>query len=79
MLRKGERAAMPISAGDMCALAAELAAEHGALARDYARRAYVALDAEGDSDRAKFWFTLSVLLDDFAMHRLDPDRRPTIQ
>jgi hypothetical protein len=69
---------MRISAGDLCFLAAELAAEHGVVARDYAQRASVSLAAEGESERASFWFTLSVLLDDIALHRLDPDRAPTI-
>ena len=69
---------MPISAGDLCMLAAELAAEHGTDAREYAKRAYVSFEAEGEQDRARFWFTLSVLLDDIVTHRLDPDRSPTI-
>ncbi|MGC9954599.1 MAG: hypothetical protein ABSD21_10020 [Rhizomicrobium sp.] len=69
---------MRISAGDLCFLAAELAAEHGLVARDYARRAFVSLTAEGEAERARFWFALSVLLDDIALHRLDPDHTPTI-
>ena len=69
---------MRISAGDLCFLAAELAAEHGSVARDYAQRASVSLAAEGESERANFWLALSILLDDFALHRLDPERPPTI-
>ena len=69
---------MPISAGDFCILAAELAAEHGVIARDYARRAVATFEAEGELDRACFWLALSILLDDIMMHRLDPDRAPTI-
>ena len=69
---------MPISAHKLCRLAAELASEHGVAARDYARRAYLTLDAEGDKERARFWFALSILLDDVVMHRLDPERLPTI-
>ncbi len=69
---------MPISASDMCMLAAELAAEHGLIARDYARRAVASFEAEGEVDRARFWFTLSVLLDDIALNRLDPERPLTI-
>lgn len=69
---------MRISAGDLCILASELAAEHGLIARDYARRACASLEAEGERERARFWFALSVLLDDIAQHRLDPDRAPTI-
>ena len=69
---------MRLSAGDLCFLAAELAAEHGLVARDYARRAYASFTAEGEPERARFWFTLSVLLDDIAQHRLDPGSTPTI-
>jgi hypothetical protein len=69
---------MRISAGDLCYLAAELAVEHGLVARDYARRAFVSFTAEGETERARFWFALSVILDDIALHRLDPDRTPTI-
>ena len=69
---------MRISAGDLCFLAAELAAEHGLVARDYAQRAFVSFTAEGERERASFWFALSVILDDIALHRLDPDRTPTI-
>ena len=49
---------MPISAGDFCILAAELAAEHGVIARDYARRAVATFEAEGELDRACFWLAL---------------------
>ena len=69
---------MRISAGDLCFLAAELAAEHGLVARDYAQRAFVSFTAEGERERASFWFALSVILDDIALHRLDPDHSPTI-
>jgi hypothetical protein len=69
---------MRISAGDLCYLAAELAAEHGSVARDYAKRAFVSFQAEGEAERARFWFALSVILDDIALHRLDPDHTPTI-
>ena len=69
---------MPISASDMCMLAAELTAEHGLIARDYARRAVASFEAEGEVDRARFWFTLSVLLDDIALNRLDTERPLTI-
>jgi hypothetical protein len=69
---------MRMSAGDLCFLAAELAAEHGLVARDYAKRAFVSFSAEGERERASFWFALSVILDDIALHRLDPDHTPTI-
>ena len=69
---------MPISADDFCRLAADLAAEHGLVAREYAMRAVVSFEAEGEMDRARFWLTLSVLLDDIVAQRLDPDRPLTI-
>lgn len=69
---------MPISAQNLCRLAGELAAEHGVLAVDYARRAYRTLEYEGEMDRARFWFTLSILVDDVMAHRLDPEIIPTI-
>ncbi len=59
-------------AGDVCQLAAELAIEHGADAREYARRATLMFQVEGNLDRAHFWFALAILLDDIAEHRLDP-------
>ncbi len=70
---------MPISAQNLCRLAGELAAEHGVLALAYARRAYRTLDSEGETDRAQFWFMLSILVDDVMAHRIDPDAGPTIQ
>jgi len=69
---------MPISAHRLCRLAAQLASEHGVLARDYARRAFVAMDAEGDRNRALFWLSISILVEDVVLHRTDPDRIPTI-
>jgi len=57
---------------DLCHLAAELAADNGPAAIDYARRAVVAFEADGASERARFWYVLSILLDDIATHRLDP-------
>jgi hypothetical protein len=71
-------AGMAINADDLCRLAAELASEHGSDALDYARRAVVSFEAEGAQDRAYFWFTLSVLLDDIVAMRIDPDRPLTI-
>jgi len=63
---------MPISARDFCSLAADLAAEHGVLACDYARRAVVTFEAEGEHARAQFWRALGQLLDDIVIGRLDP-------
>lgn len=64
---------MQLNAGDLCRLAADLQAEHGDAARDYAQRAIVSFRSEGALDRATFWFTLSVFLDDIALRRLDPE------
>jgi len=60
--------------GDLCQLAADLASEHGEDAVQYARNATVTLESEGAHDRARFWFALSILLDDIVTLRLDPDR-----
>ncbi|HSC60865.1 MAG TPA: hypothetical protein VLC29_06505 [Rhizomicrobium sp.] len=60
--------------GDLCLLAAELASEHGADAVNYARRAVITLEGEGEDERAQFWFALSILLDDIVTQRVDPDR-----
>ncbi len=59
--------------GDLCQLAADLALEHGSEAAEYARRAVITLEYEGEEERARFWFTLSVLLDDSITRRVDPD------
>jgi hypothetical protein len=65
-------------AGDVCQLAAELAIEHGPAIREYAHHATLMFQVEGKLDRAQFWFSLAVLLDDIAEHRLDPHIRVTI-
>jgi hypothetical protein len=59
--------------GDLCQLAADLALEHGSDAAEYARRAVLTLEHEGEEERAKFWFALSILLDDIIAHRVDPE------
>jgi hypothetical protein len=59
--------------GDLCQLAADLAIEHGAGALDFAHRATMLLELEGETERAHFWQSLSVLLDDIFACRLDPD------
>lgn len=69
---------MQLNAVDMCRLAADLAAEHGDAARDYAHRAVVSFESEGAPDRARFWFMLAVLLDDIMLQRLDPDAAITL-
>ncbi len=63
---------MALNASDLYRLAADLAAEHGVMAQDYARRAVVAFEADGAPDRAQFWYLLSILLDDIVEKRLDP-------
>lgn len=60
--------------GDLCELAADLASEHGACAIEFARRAVITLESEGEVERAEFWEALSVLVDDIVSLRLDPDR-----
>ena len=61
-----------MTADDLTRLAADLAVEHGNAAADYARRAVASFEMEGAWERAAFWFTLSVLLDDILELRLDP-------
>jgi hypothetical protein len=45
---------------------------------DYARRAVVSFEAEGAIDRARFWLTVCVFLDDIVAHRMDPTAQITI-
>jgi hypothetical protein len=45
----------------------------------YARRAVVSFEAEGATDRARFWFTLCVFLNDIHEYGLNPDRPVTLQ
>ncbi len=63
-----------MDAGDICHLAAELAHEHGDAALIYARRASAEFASIGADDRAAFWHTLSIFIDDIMNQRLDPDR-----
>jgi hypothetical protein len=69
---------MAMSTGDLYRLAGDLAAEHGAAASDYASRAVMTLEAEGNHDRAQFWFVMMVLLADINSGRVDPDARISI-
>ncbi len=69
---------MQLSADDLYRIAADLAEEHGTLAMDYARRAVVSFEAEGALDRARFWLTVCVFLDDIVERRLDPAIQVTI-
>ena len=41
---------------------------------DYAYRAVISFEAEGEGERAYFWFLLLVMLGDIASHRIDPGR-----
>lgn len=63
---------MVMNASDLYRLAAELEAEHGRGALDYARRAVLSFEADGVPERANFWHLLSILLDDIVEKRLDP-------
>lgn len=59
-------------------MASDFAEEHGADACDYAYRAVVCFEAEGEGEKAHFWFLLLVMLGDIASHRLNPDKPLTI-
>ncbi|MEI9887974.1 MAG: hypothetical protein WDN08_16015 [Rhizomicrobium sp.] len=67
-----------LSANDMFRLAADLCEEHGPEAMDYARRAVQSFEAEGATDRARFWFTMCVFLNDIVEYGLNPDRPVTL-
>ena len=69
---------MGMATSDLYHLASDLAAEHGAAACDYASRAVMTLEAEGNHDRAQFWFVMLVLLGDINTGRVDPDARISI-
>ncbi|MBN9555685.1 MAG: hypothetical protein J0H61_13615 [Alphaproteobacteria bacterium] len=66
------------SAGEILQMASDFAEEHGADACDYAYRAVVSFEAEGEGEKAHFWFLLLVMLGDIASHRLNPDKPLTI-
>ncbi len=53
---------MALATSDLYHLASDLAAEHGDAACDYASRAVMTLEAEGNHDRAQFWFVMLILL-----------------
>ena len=67
-----------LSTHDMVRLASDFAEEHGADACDYAYRAVLSFEAEGEGERAYFWFLLLVMLSDIASRRLDPEAALTI-
>jgi hypothetical protein len=55
---------MTMTTDDLYRLASDLADEHGPRACDYASRAVMTMEAEGNHDRARFWFVMLVLLGD---------------
>ncbi len=69
---------MQLSPDDLTRLAADLPDEHGADSRAFARRAVISVESEGRVDRARFWFTLCVLIGDIADHGLNPNLPVTI-
>jgi hypothetical protein len=69
---------MALATSDLYHLASDLAAEHGEAACDYASRAVMTLEAEGNHSRAQFWFVMLVLLGDVISHRVDPHGHITI-
>jgi len=60
-----------LGADDLYRLAATLVEEHGRSALDYARRAVIALEADGEVERARFWLTICLFLDDLVELRHD--------
>jgi hypothetical protein len=77
-LSKSGQGKRRLTAGEILRLASDVAEEHGANACDYAYRAVVNFEAEGEGERAYLWFLLLVLLGDIASHRLNPDGALTI-
>jgi hypothetical protein len=67
-----------LTTGDMYRLASDFAEEHGSNACDYAWRAVICFEAEGEGDRAYFWFLLLVMLGDIVHHRIQPGAAITI-
>ena len=67
-----------LSTGEIMRLASDFAEEHGANACDYAYRAVVNFEAEGEGERAYLWFLMLIMLGDIASNRLNPDGPLTI-
>jgi hypothetical protein len=67
-----------LTTGDMYRLASDFAEEHGDEASDYAYRAVITFEAEGEDERAYFWFLLLVMMGDIRGRRVDPDAAITI-
>ncbi len=67
-----------LSTGEIMRLASDFAEEHGANACDYAYRAVVSFEAEGEGERAYFWFLLLIMLGDIASHKINANGVLTI-
>ena len=61
-----------LTTGEIMQLASDFAEEHGNDACDYAYRAVVSFEAEGEGERAYFWFLLLIMLGDIASNRVHP-------
>lgn len=77
-LMKSQSSRSHLTIGDMYRLASDFAEEHGHDACDYAYRAVITFEAEGEGERAYFWFLLLVMMGDIVSHRIDPDGIITI-
>lgn len=75
---RGRREETLPSTVEILRMASDFAEEHGADACDYAYRAVVSFEAEGEGERAYLWFLLLVMLGDIASHQINPDRPLTI-
>ena len=67
-----------LTTGEIMRLAYDFAEEHGANASDYAYRAVVSFEAEGEGERAYFWFLLLIMLGDIASNRVNSNGVLTI-
>ena len=67
-----------LTTGEIMRLASDFAEEHGADACDYAYRAVVSFEREGEGERAYFWFLLLIMLGDITSNGLNPNGVLTI-
>jgi hypothetical protein len=74
----GRRAKNHLTTVEIMRLASDFAEEHGKDACDYAYRAVVNFEAEGEGERAYLWFLMLIMLGDIASNRLNPDGPLTI-
>jgi hypothetical protein len=77
-MAKSQLAKSNLTTGDLYRLASDFADEHGEEASDYAYRAVISFEADGEGERAYFWFLLLVMVGDIVSHRIDPDAAITI-